>query len=409
MSLNFKSIILTVYNKDATSYAVTWQTEKPGKPVFQYRKQGGGDFITIDGYISDSTAGYKNYAVMPDLEYNTFYEYRVGDADGIWSETFLFRTVRGLDSEVSFYYFADSQDENNLGEWWKPAWKHAEEHFPDVDFVLHGGDIVQESGNQWYWDEMLGRNIELVSRIPFIASCGNHDYWEFYLHGYKHTFRKHVSYDLVEQNTENGIYYTCRQGHVQFFILNSGADFDPDSQQYKWFVSEIEKCDTKWKIVMIHNPLYSPGKYGSRPGLNDLALALRKIFNPLFAKYSVDLVFSGHDHVYSKSYPVLSDGSVDKEYEFIDCELFGEIVKTSVNPKGPIHFVTGPAGNQARNCHDSVDERYFEDLDEFEDTPWEHVAYSYVSVKDDKLCLIYKLISVQSGEELMTKSFAIKK
>ena len=131
---------------------------------------------------------------------------------------------------------------------------------------------------------------------------------------------------------------------------------------------------------MIHNPLYSPGKYGSRPGWNSLALTLRESLNLLFAEYNVDLALSGHDHVFSKSYPILRDGAPQKDCKTVFETYDGVNTKVSVKPEGPIHFVSGCSGNQNRNCHDNIDEKYLEDLEEYFDTEPNNVCYSFVKI-----------------------------
>jgi hypothetical protein len=52
-----------------------------------------------------------------------------------------------------------------------------------------------------------------------------------------------------------------------------------------------------WKIAYFHHPLYSSGgRHGSE-------VDLRVILEPLFIKYGVNVVYSGHDHVYERLKP----------------------------------------------------------------------------------------------------------
>ena len=54
----------------------------------------------------------------------------------------------------------------------------------------------------------------------------------------------------------------------------------------------------------MHNPMYSVGKRGSDPGKKSVALSLAEQLNGLFAKYKVDIVLQGHDHMVSRTYPL---------------------------------------------------------------------------------------------------------
>ena len=59
----------------------------------------------------------------------------------------------------------------------------------------------------------------------------------------------------------------------------------------------LGRSNEDWKICYFHHPLYSSGKtHGS-------SLDLRKMLEPLFVKYGVNVVFSGHDHIYERIKP----------------------------------------------------------------------------------------------------------
>lgn len=62
--------------------------------------------------------------------------------------------------------------------------------------------------------------------------------------------------------------------------------------QVEWLVNDLAAADRAWKIVMIHNSLYSPGKYGARRPVCNAALSLRKQLNGIFAAYGVDMVLA---------------------------------------------------------------------------------------------------------------------
>ena len=53
----------------------------------------------------------------------------------------------------------------------------------------------------------------------------------------------------------------------------------------------------QWKICYFHHPLYSNGgRHGSE-------VRLRVVLEPLLVKYGVNVVFSGHDHIYERLKP----------------------------------------------------------------------------------------------------------
>jgi 3',5'-cyclic AMP phosphodiesterase CpdA len=89
-------------------------------------------------------------------------------------------------------------------------------------------------------------------------------------------------------------YYTYSKRNVRFFALDSNL---MDARQLAWIESALRQSQDDWKICYFHHPLYSDGKtHGSQ-------VDLRVMLEPLFVKYGVNVVFSGHDHVYERINP----------------------------------------------------------------------------------------------------------
>jgi hypothetical protein len=120
----------------------------------------------------------------------------------------------------------------------------------------------------------------LAAGVKFQASIGNHDRPE------------QTSYKLFNMNGQR--YYTYARGSVRFFALDSNY---MDPKQIAWLDGALRDAREEWKICYFHHPLYSnAARHGS-------AVDLRVLLEPLFAKYGVDVVFSGHDHVYERIKP----------------------------------------------------------------------------------------------------------
>jgi 3',5'-cyclic AMP phosphodiesterase CpdA len=116
--------------------------------------------------------------------------------------------------------------------------------------------------------------------VKFFASLGNHD------------AQSNRTYPLWNMNGER--YYTYKQGEVRFFVLDS--DY-MDPKQLAWLEQQLRVATERWKISYFHHPLYSSaGRHGSE-------VDLRLVLEPLFLKYGMNAVFSGHDHVYERLKP----------------------------------------------------------------------------------------------------------
>jgi hypothetical protein len=92
-----------------------------------------------------------------------------------------------------------------------------------------------------------------------------------------------------------GLWWSTEIGDALFIGLDSN---DPDNpRQRRWLIRTLESSTATWKIVALHHPPYSAGYQGSNR-------AVRRAFAPIFERYGVQLVLSGHDHDYQRSEPM---------------------------------------------------------------------------------------------------------
>lgn len=120
----------------------------------------------------------------------------------------------------------------------------------------------------------------LDAGVMFYASLGNHD---------SQTNRFYKPWNM---NGER--YYAYSKKNVRFFALDS--DY-MDPKQLQWLENELKNAREAWKICYFHHPLYSDGgRHGSE-------VELRVVLEPLFVKYGVNVVYSGHDHLYERLKP----------------------------------------------------------------------------------------------------------
>jgi diadenosine tetraphosphatase ApaH/serine/threonine PP2A family protein phosphatase len=123
----------------------------------------------------------------------------------------------------------------------------------------------------------------LAAGVKFYASLGNHDQRE----GQRY-------YKLF--NMDGKLYYSFKapKQDVRFFALDSTY---ADPTQTAWLQKELDGAREDWKIPFFHHPLYSSGeRHGS-------TTTLRAVWEPLFEKYGVSVVFAGHDHFYERTRP----------------------------------------------------------------------------------------------------------
>ncbi|HUE85292.1 MAG TPA: metallophosphoesterase [Vicinamibacterales bacterium] len=164
-------------------------------------------------------------------------------------------------------------------------WK-SHETFP-FEFVIMVGDNLYGSERP----QDYARKFEvpykpiLDAKIPFYATLGNHDDTnQIYYKGFNMDGKRFYSFKKDKLGSPG----------VRFFALDSNY-MSPD--QLEWLDKELSASGSDWKIAFFHHPLYSSGgRHGSE-------VDLREQLEPLFLKYGLNAVFSGHEHFYERLKP----------------------------------------------------------------------------------------------------------
>ena len=152
------------------------------------------------------------------------------------------------------------------------------------DFVLMMGDNLYGASAKGDYERKFEVPYKalLDAGVKFYATLGNHD---------NSNERLYKAFNMNGQR-----YYTFKppSASVRFFSLDSNY---MDKEQMAWLEKELAGSKSEWKIMYFHHPLYSSG------GTHGSTDALREQIEPLFIKYGVDVVFSGHDHFYERIKP----------------------------------------------------------------------------------------------------------
>ena len=156
------------------------------------------------------------------------------------------------------------------------------------DFAIAAGDNIYPNGSARYFTKHFEQPFAALLKEPvrFYAVLGNHDVRE--------GRRDQCQYPLFNMSGRN--YYTVKQseGLLDLFMLDST---DCDAAQIGWLDQQLKGSTARWKLAVFHHPIYSSGKkHGSD-------LKLRGKLEPLFVRYGVNAVFSGHDHIYERTIP----------------------------------------------------------------------------------------------------------
>lgn len=228
---------------------------------------------------------------------NTVYAYRVG-SDNHWSEWFQFKTIDDQNRSVSFIYLGDAQ--NDTRSLWSRAIREAYSASPQAAFMLHAGDLVDDSKKNNEWGEWFYGGGWILATMSQILIPGNHEYMRnetgndsFRLSDFwRNSFS--LPYNGPEGLEETAFYFDLKD--MRFISLDSRDMLigqENSRKQADWLEKVLQENDRKWVVVSHHHPIYSAR--GNRSGY-----AIQEYLQPLYERYDVDLVLQGHHHSFAR-------------------------------------------------------------------------------------------------------------
>jgi len=216
------------------------------------------------------------------------------------------------------------------------------------DFIAIAGDLVESGGEQRDWDEFWRHNTaeskhSLASRVPLLAAPGNHEYYEGPPKGYQQpgserAIARFLTYfefpdNQVADSQQGSSYYRIDYGPITLIALDVANDsphqsandtnfhlvgehdpnggrapaYSPGSHQHAWLETQLKDAQrqSKFTFVFFHHAPYSVGPHGWPPGrgegLDEQSGMPVRVLTPLFMRYGVDAVLSGHDEMWERS------------------------------------------------------------------------------------------------------------
>lgn len=251
---------------------------------------GHGIRISAVGEVFESRSGKAAYYVarLRDLEAGHTYRYRVCTREKK-SEWYEFRLAHQDEHETAFIYMGDIQD--SIGGIANQLLKEAFRQNPDAEFFVCGGDLTERPTDA-YWGETFESLDSIGQAVPVLTVTGNHDYLKGVIGTLERRFSLIHSFYLDSMVGENQV-FTVRYKDMQLFCLDSNREFFYLWTQRQWLEEQLTKSEAKWKIVVLHHPLYSV-----KGAMNNLIQ--RWMFDDLIQEYGVNLVLQGHEHAYAR-------------------------------------------------------------------------------------------------------------
>ncbi|KAF0808762.1 metallophosphoesterase [Alcanivorax sp. S71-1-4] len=246
-----------------------------------------------------------HHATLDNLAPGTRYRYQVGDGAGNVSNEHSFVTDDG-DDQVNIHLFGDTQTVSNDNLFngsglVTELYRKMQAQLPDGDLIMHVGDFTEDLSDYRYLrlflEAMEGEDM-LDSRL-FVVAEGNHEVYNEGADKFAAMFRYPDSDSGVATPFERAI-YSFDYGNTHIAVITSELLAESDwPKMMNWLRADMDASDKTWKIVMIHRPPYN-GNPASGNG------RVMQYLPPVVDAAGIDLVLSGHDHMYSRSLPLLA-------------------------------------------------------------------------------------------------------
>lgn len=338
---------------DETQANIAWQSPTVGAQYLEYWKISAPD----DKQRVESERG-PHEALMTGLEPDTEYAYRVGNDRIGWTDEYTFTTDSGDDS-WNFLAFADAQigvdaKIKEQAAAWEKAVNTATSEHPDASFIMHLGDQIE------------GWGAPNVQTKAFTAPEKLHNYRLGVLRGNHETYTTKRQFNdafyLPNEENDSGNYF-FNYNNVLFIGLDSNASKSDEIARHAEFVQKAideHGAEADWVIVGFHHAPFSQGTHYT----DDDVVRLREELTPKLSDAGVDLVLSGHDHIYTRTHlmegtePVIPEGAAKAGDVLIPDENQVLYVTSTTATGGKYYDFQDKDGN----THPRIREEYAADL-----------------------------------------------
>lgn len=342
-----------------TTAVIKWTADVPSPAWVEYGPEGkcsqlmaissrkSNHSLTLHGLIPNTKFCYKVY-----VENNS--------GTGVQeAKTGTFRTLFTPERKiVNFLVVGNTADpQGTSGEMKRRMAQSMAEH--PADFLIHTGDIASGGTIAAEDEEFFKPYKKVLADAPLLVALGEEEYGDNRSNadgkGFLAANYKRIHSMPWSKGTPNYYYIDTANARIFFVDTNNMYDaltapaINQKSPQYIWLRDSLAKtAGGKWKIVVMHHPVYSSGKEEDR---------LSQVLAPLFEAQKVNLVIQGHQGAYERTKP---------------------IHRAEAAKNGPIYITVGGSG------------KFFEESSYSNDWSNKYYAtphFAYISIIDRKLSL----------------------
>lgn len=325
-------IMISINGNPETCMAVTWRTSTDITDGYVlYREDGSDELKRCDAqyhpFVSDIDESHIFSSHLTGLTPDTKYYYTCGN-DTYRSEEYSFSTSPEKLTKFKFICVSDQQKGEPFE---KPDYSYFQNFIkkvlkdnPDTRFIFTGGDNTDCGQHEVQWNGAFAGLVGICESTPLMMSLGNHDNRGF--QDYAKGIGRYYAEPATFFNTQfSGAYpdngpegwktesYSFDYGNAHFCVLSIN---EPELVN-DWVINDIDLNDKTWQFGAYHFPICYSGvdcqNYDAYP-----------VMTECFEKF--DVMFSGHEHNFSRSFPLKNENLYDRPSQ------------------GTVHYMLGNSG-----------------------------------------------------------------
>jgi len=300
----------------STNMILRWRTDWFADAVVRYATNAS----SLDGGLTNSNATIDHEMNLTGLQADTLYFYSIGTATNTFvsGSNFSFRTAPTNARPVRIWVVGDSGTADTNAASVRDSY-YTVTGAQATDLFLMLGDNAYESGTDGeYQRAMFDMYRDLLQRTPVWPTIGNHEAGDA-LGVYGTQAKPYLEMFTLPRNGECGglasgteHYYSFDFANIHFVCLDSYlSDRANSAPMCSWLRNDLANTDKDWIIAYWHHPPYSFS--GHHSDQEFFGIEMRQFAGPILEEYGVDLVLSGHNHDYERSF--LIDGHYGFSWE----------------------------------------------------------------------------------------------
>ncbi|XP_060062934.1 acid phosphatase type 7-like [Ylistrum balloti] len=324
------------FGVDPTDITIMWATEKEDQSIVQFNPQNRpGSTVSVEGksvVFENNTKGWKylHRVALQGLIPGCLYFYNVGgDIQSQRSNFFSFRVPFKYEPHTYMVFGDLGTKSANL------QFLVHESRARNYSAIFHVGDIAYDLGSDGgkVGDKFLNLIQLMSANTPYMTVPGDHDLFKDDEYRYRFS---NPNADWPMQMEQ--LWYSINMGKTHFVCISTEVFFSDErnvERFMKWLQHDLTKANDNrsnfpWIVVMAHRPMYCSVD-DTREDCRKPDSVVRQNLESVYSQFGVDVVFSGHNHMYERTWPTYQNKAVALNY---------------INPMAPVHIIVGSLGNQ---------------------------------------------------------------